>query len=79
MPLRKHLPPAGSRIRGDRSRMPVRIVEKEDDRDNLRFWLSQTPEARISAMEFLRRQMRLVMGQKTLPRLERFIQLRDRR
>ncbi len=59
--------------------MPVRIVEKEDDRDTLRFWLTQPPEARISAMEFLRRQVYLVTGKKTLPHLARSIQLRDRR
>ncbi|OGS04790.1 MAG: hypothetical protein A3G41_04060 [Elusimicrobia bacterium RIFCSPLOWO2_12_FULL_59_9] len=63
--------------RSARTPMPVRIVEKENDRDALRFWLTQTPEARISAMEFLRRQVYLVTGKKTLPRLERSIQLRD--
>lgn len=56
---------------------PVRIVEKEDDRDILRFWLTQPPEARINAMEFLRRQVYMVTGNKTLPHLVRSIQLRD--
>lgn len=57
--------------------MTVRIVEKEDDRDTLRFWLAQPPEARINAMEFLRRQVYLVTGNKTLPHLVRSIQLRE--
>ncbi|OGR89784.1 MAG: hypothetical protein A3J74_09705 [Elusimicrobia bacterium RIFCSPHIGHO2_02_FULL_57_9] len=56
--------------------LPVRIVEKEDDRDTLRFWLTQPPEVRISAMEFLRRQVYLATGQKTLPHIVRSIQLR---
>lgn len=59
--------------------MPVRIAEKEDDRDALRFWLAQPPEARINAMEFLRRQVYLVTGKAALPHLARSIQLRDRR
>lgn len=76
--------PDGSSLVSDRpptrsARMPVRIIEKEDDRDALRFWLAQPPEARINAMELLRRQMALVKGEKSLPRMRRSIQLRDRR
>lgn len=63
----------------DRARMRARIVEKEDDRDALRFWLTQPPEARISAMEFLRRQMYLVAGRKSLPNFVRSIRLRSAR
>ena len=60
-----------------RAGMPIRIVDREDDSDALRFWLTQPPEARIDAMEFLRRQVCLVSGKKTLPHLERSIRLRD--
>ena len=69
----------GASIVGDRSAMAVRIVDKkdEDDRDTLRFWLTQPVKARIDAVEFLRRQCYLVTGNKTLPRLVRSIQLRD--
>ncbi|MCX5796613.1 MAG: hypothetical protein NTY77_14055 [Elusimicrobia bacterium] len=63
--------------KADRVQTPVRIVEKEDDRDALRFWLAQPPEARINAMEFLRRQVFLVTGRKTLPHLAHAIRLRD--
>ncbi|MBI5883871.1 MAG: hypothetical protein HZB91_12300 [Elusimicrobia bacterium] len=62
--------------KANRAQTPVRIVEKEDDRDAMRFWLAQPPEARINAMEFLRRQVYLVTGKKTLPHLVRSIQLR---
>ncbi|MDD5656872.1 MAG: helix-turn-helix domain-containing protein [Elusimicrobia bacterium] len=58
---------------------PVRLVDKEDDRETLRFWLAQPPEARISAVEFLRRQCYMVTGKTRLPRMERTIQLRERR
>jgi transcriptional regulator with XRE-family HTH domain len=58
--------------------MPVRLVDKEDDQDALRYWLSQPPEARIDAMEFLRRQACLVAGREELPRLARSIKLRAR-
>ena len=68
--------PGGASVVRDRQ-MPVRIVEKEDDRDALRFWLTQPPEARINAMEFLRRQAYLVTGNKTLPRFAHSIQLRE--
>jgi len=61
-----------------RARMPVRIVDKEDDGDVLRFWLEQPAEARIDAMEFLRRQTYLATGKKALPHFERSIRLRDR-
>lgn len=70
------LAPAVLAARADRSQTPVRIVEKEDDRDTLRFWLAQPPEARINAMEFLRRQVYLVTGNKTLPHLVRSITFR---
>ncbi|MBI5243364.1 MAG: helix-turn-helix domain-containing protein [Elusimicrobia bacterium] len=71
-------PSGGASVVRDRSSVPVRIVDKEDDRDTLRFWLAQPPEARIDAMEFLRRQCCLVTGRKSLPRIVRSIQLRDR-
>ncbi|MBI4678824.1 MAG: helix-turn-helix domain-containing protein [Elusimicrobia bacterium] len=63
----------------ERARMPVRMVEEDDDRATLRFWLDQPSEVRINAVEFLRRQCYLTTGQKNLPRLTRSIQLRDRR
>ena len=61
-----------------RAQWPIRILSKhEDDRETLRYWLSQTPEARISAVEFLREQMYYVKGKKKMPRLVRVIRLRD--
>ncbi|MFA5140002.1 MAG: helix-turn-helix domain-containing protein [Elusimicrobiota bacterium] len=57
----------------------VRIVEREDDRDALRFWLAQPPQARIDAMEFLRRQALMVQGKTGFPRLERSFRMRSRR
>lgn len=58
--------------------MSLRIVDKEDPRADLQFWLGKSPEERIEAVEFLRQQCHLVTGQKTLPRLVRSIQVRDR-
>lgn len=61
-----------------REELQLRIVDKEDPRDDLQFWLGKSPAERIDAVEFLRRQCHLVTGQKALPRLARTIQLRDR-
>jgi len=61
-----------------RAPMPIRIVDKEDDKDTLRFWLTQPPKARIDAMEFLRRQMAAIKGEKSLPPFVYEIQLRNR-
>lgn len=60
-----------------RGHIPIRIVEKEDDRDTLKFWLAQPPQARIDAVEFLRRQCCMVKGWESLPRMVRSIQLRE--
>ncbi|MBI4056988.1 MAG: helix-turn-helix domain-containing protein [Elusimicrobia bacterium] len=65
-------------VKSRRAQMPVRIVDKEDDRDTLRFWLEQPVEARIDAMEFLRRQTYLTTGNEALPRFQHVIQLRGR-
>lgn len=67
-------------VKARRAQMPVRMIDKEeeDDRDTLRFWLEQPVEARIDAMEFLRRQTYLTTGNVTLPRFQYVIQLRDR-
>jgi len=67
-------------VKARRAQMPVRIIDmdKEDDRDTLRFWLTQSPEARIDAMEVLREQYYALSGQKSLPRLAHSIQVRGR-
>lgn len=61
-----------------RAQMPVLLVDREDDRETLRFWLEQPVEARIDAMEFLRRQTYLTTGKRALPHFERSFRLRDR-
>lgn len=61
-----------------RERWPVRILDREDPRDDLRFWLAKSPAERIAAVEFLRRQCLLVTGQKNFPRLTHSFQLRER-
>lgn len=57
--------------------MPVRIVDKEDDRETLRYWLAQPPETRVSAVEFLREQMYKVKVKNKPPRLVRVVRLRE--
>src|SRR5438477_621983 len=39
-----------------RERMPVRVVGKEDDRADLRYWLGRSPAERVDAVEVLREQ-----------------------
>ena len=61
-----------------REKMPLRIVDKDDDRDTLRFWLAKSPGERIDAVEFLREQYYALSGHKTLPRLAHAVQVMDR-
>lgn len=60
-----------------RAGMPLRIVDKEDDRADLRFWLGKSAAERIAAVEFLRSQLYALSGLKTLPRLAHTVQVRD--
>jgi transcriptional regulator with XRE-family HTH domain len=59
-------------------RSAVRIVAKEDPRADLEDWLKKTPEERVGAVEFLRRQMHLVTGKARVPRIRRIVAMRAR-
>ena len=58
--------------------MPLRIVDKDDDRDTLQFWLGKSAQQRIDAVEFLREQYYALSGHKTIPRLAHAVQVMDR-
>lgn len=60
-----------------RDAMPLRIVAKEGERDELTFWLGKSPAERVAAVEFLREQYYALSGYKSLPRLSHAIQLRS--
>lgn len=61
-----------------RERMPVRVVGKEDDRADLRYWLGRSSVERVDAVEVLREQYYALSGSKTLPRLAHSVQVIDR-
>lgn len=60
-----------------RDRMTLRVVAKEDPRDDLDFWLQKSPMERVAAVEFLREQYYALSGYKSLPRLAHAIRLRS--
>ncbi|MBI5246687.1 MAG: hypothetical protein HY923_05860 [Elusimicrobia bacterium] len=72
------LKPKLSAAKTDRSRTPVRIVAKEDGRDDLRYWLGRSPAERIDAVEILREQFYALSGYKALPRLAHALRVSDR-
>jgi hypothetical protein len=59
-----------------RKDLPVRIIKKNDDTSDLQFWQEKTPQERIDAVEFLRRQYYSLCGYTAIPRITQIIQLR---
>ena len=57
--------------------LPIKILDKENGED-LRYWLSRTPDERVSAVEFLRQQCDALSGLKETPRLVKKIRLVSR-
>jgi len=62
--------------RSSRRNLPVKIIKKEDNTSDLQFWQEKTPQERIDAVEFLRRQYYSLCGCKEIPRITRTIQFR---
>lgn len=61
----------------DRSHYQIRITDSEnEDREDLAYWRSRSPEERIAAMETLREQFYALQGYKETPRLQRVITIR---
>lgn len=58
-----------------RDRMSLRIVDREDPRGDLDFWLGKSPAERVAAVEFLREQYYALSGYRSLPRLAHAIRL----
>jgi hypothetical protein len=60
---------------------PIRIVDRRADQhaDDLAYWLARTPDERIAAVEFLRRQCLYATGQTQEPRLTKTLRLVPRR
>jgi hypothetical protein len=50
----------------------ARLSEHDEVAQNLKFWLSKTPEERVAAIEFLRREHHGVLPR--LQRVARFVQ-----
>ena len=62
--------------RSSRRDLPVHIIKKNDDTSDLKFWQEKTPQERIDAVEFLRRQYYSLCGYTAIPRIIRIIQFR---
>lgn len=60
-----------------RDRMPLRVVDREDPRGDLDFWLGKSAAERVAAVEFLREQYYALSGYRSLPRLAHAIRLGD--
>lgn len=57
----------------------VRIIRKEqEDELNREDWASRSPEERVDAVSFLRRQYFAVRGYEDLPRLKRVLRVVER-
>ncbi len=62
--------------RSSRRDLAVHIVKKNDNTSDLQFWQAKTPQERINAVEFLRRQYYSLCGCTTIPRITQIIQFR---
>ena len=49
------------------------ILDEDNDRNDLRYWLSRPPEERIEAMRFLREHYFSVMGHTEPPKIEKIV------
>jgi len=57
----------------------VRIIDLHAREDDAAFWRAKTPEERVEAVEFLRRQCLYTAGLTAMPRLARVVRLVDKR
>lgn len=62
-----------------RSYLPVNIISRLERNNDLKFWLSKTPEERIEAVEFLRSQYYALAGYKSMPRFIPHLEIRKRK
>ncbi|NNN06329.1 MAG: hypothetical protein HKL90_10555 [Elusimicrobia bacterium] len=57
----------------------MRLVDPHAPSDDAEYWRSKTPEERVAAVEFLRRQCALTAGDGPMPRLVKVLRLVDRK
>lgn len=69
--------PGGASVARDRA--PVRMVDREEEGADLAYWLGRPPGERVAAVELLREQYYAMSGYRSLPRLARELQLKERR
>ncbi|MFA6028822.1 MAG: hypothetical protein WC969_03085 [Elusimicrobiota bacterium] len=62
----------------ERSDLHLTVCDRHSPPSDLAYWLAQTPEARLEAVEFLRGQCFLAMGLTQTPRLVREIRIVER-
>ena len=58
--------------------LTVHIVDRKDNTSDLQFWQKKTPQERINAVEFLRKQYYSLCGFTTIPRIAKDINFRTR-
>ena len=56
--------------------LAVHIIKKNDNTSDLQFWQEKTPQERINAVEFLRRQYYSLCGCTAIPRITQIIRFR---
>lgn len=53
----------------------VTILEKENERDDLKYWSGKTPEERIDAVLYLREQYMIAQGYASPPMIEPVVKI----
>lgn len=51
----------------------IKMLEHDDDKDDLRYWLSKTPGERLEAMGIIAEQYYAMLGFKETPRIEHVV------
>jgi hypothetical protein len=65
--------------RSSRRDLAVHVIKRSDNTSDLQFWQEKTPQERINAVEFLRRQYYSLCGYTAIPRIAQIIQFRANR
>jgi len=53
----------------------ISIVDKDDADSAVEYWRGKTPEERLSAVEFLRKQYYLILGFDDIPRISKTVNI----
>jgi len=55
--------------------MKISFIDKNEDEEARLFWVSKSPEERLSAVEFLREQYYIIQGYQNVPQMTRHLRI----